>query len=70
MSWVLVVDSTLTNAINLGCAIPLESFTPTTIVNARFIRFTSKSHYGGTGGIQFISWEADESKLKFEINLI
>ena len=69
-SWITVVDASLTDAIGKGCAIPLEAFAPTSQETGRFIRFTSKTHFGIGGAIQYITWDYTGSKSLSSLFLV
>ncbi len=54
--WKTVVEDTLTSVINVPrCEIPLVTFD--VLAQGRYIRFTSKSHYGSGAGLNYIAWE-------------
>ena len=54
-NWSPAVKDTLFDARNLGCDIPIQTFS-FQWRNVRFIRFTAMSFYGRSAGLEYISW--------------
>ena len=52
----LAVQSSLQNVNNLNWLIPLERFPITPPIQGRFIKFAVLSHFGVSGGLQYITW--------------
>jgi hypothetical protein len=58
IAWTTVADETLQDASGYtNCAlVRVEAFCLDSPMEARFIKFTSNSHYGKGGGLNFIDW--------------
>ena len=58
VTWTVVVDSQMASAIGLGCDVPMETFVPTSLAAARYIRFTIKTYYGPlSGGLRYFGFD-------------
>lgn len=50
------VNGRLTLATNLGCNVPIQTFTLAKPTTARYIKFVANSYFNQGAGLNFISW--------------
>ena len=54
--WTKVVEGSLQDPKDKGCNVPLEQFSTSKIVHARWIKFVAETHYSPGAGLNYITW--------------